>query len=194
MPPNAAPSAPRLTGVGHQTDDLFPLVPGSADQGAPAGPASRPPVRVLTYGTFDLFHIGHLRLLERLRALGDHLTVGVSTDEFNALKGKRSIVPYADRAALVAGCRYVDAVIPEEHWEQKRDDVVRLKIDVFGMGGDWEGRFDELSDACKVVYLPRTEGVSSTAIKDRLKGFDAASFESLKTAIETAQAVLARLA
>jgi len=165
-----------------ETHDLFPRAGGS-----------RPPVRVLTYGTFDLFHIGHLRLLERLRALGGHLTVAVSTDEFNALKGKRSIVPYADRAALVAACRYVDEVIPENHWEQKRDDVIRLGIDVFGMGGDWEGRFDELGDVCKVVYLPRTEGISSTAIKDRLKGFDPASFEALKTAIETAQAVLARL-
>lgn len=177
--------ASTLLPAGHpEKDDLFPL-----GQDAP-----RSPVRVLTYGTFDLFHIGHLRLLERLRALGDHLTVAVSTDEFNALKGKRSIVPYADRAALVAACRYVDAVIPEEHWEQKRQDIVRLKIDVFGMGGDWEGRFDELKDACKVVYLPRTDGVSSTAIKERLKGFDAASLDALKGAIETAQAVLARLA
>jgi glycerol-3-phosphate cytidylyltransferase len=164
-------------------DNLFPIRSVPVPQ----------PVRVLTYGTFDLFHIGHLRLLERLRALGDHLTVAVSTDEFNALKGKSSIVPYADRAALVAACRYVDAVIPEEHWEQKRNDVVRLNIDVFGMGGDWEGRFDELQDVCKVVYLPRTEGISSSGIKERLKGFDAASLEALKTAIETAQSVLSRL-
>lgn len=164
-------------------DELFPV----------RTDANRPLVRVLTYGTFDLFHIGHLRLLERLRALGDHLTVAVSTDEFNALKGKSSIVPYADRAALVAACRYVDAVIPEEHWEQKRQDVVRLGIDVFGMGGDWEGHFDDLNDACKVVYLPRTDGISSSGIKERLKGFDTESLEALKSAIETAQSVLSRL-
>jgi len=156
--------------------------------------ARRQPVRVLTYGTFDLFHIGHLRLLERLRDLGDHLTVAVSTDEFNALKGKTSLVPYADRAALVAACRFVDAVIPESTWGQKREDVVRLGVDVFGMGGDWEGHFDELGDVCQVVYLPRTAGISSTTIKDRLKVFDAESLQSLKTAIETAQQVLARLA
>ncbi len=193
MSPNSAHAALPTPGVDPKADDLFPVRPEASGLAGRRSRAGRPSVRVLTYGTFDLFHIGHLRLLERLRGLGDHLTVGVSTDEFNALKGKRSIVPYADRAALVAACRFVDAVIPEEHWEQKRDDVVRLRIDVFGMGGDWEGHFDELGDVCKVVYLPRTEGISSTAIKDRLKGFDAASFESLKNAIETAQAVLARL-
>lgn len=182
MPTTSASHTPDVARDVTATLDVFPQS------------ANRRPVRVLTYGTFDLFHIGHLRLLERLRVLGDHLTVAVSTDEFNALKGKTSLVPYADRAALVAACRFVDAVIPEDTWGQKREDVVRLGIDVFGMGGDWEGHFDELRDVCQVVYLPRTAGISSTAIKDRLKVFDAESLQSLKTAIETAQQVLARLA
>lgn len=126
-------------------------------------------VRVLTYGTFDIFHIGHLRLLERLRALGDHLTVGVSTDAFNALKGKNSLVSFEDRVALVAACRHVDAVIPEEHWEQKRIDIERLGIDIFGMGDDWSGHFDDLQDLCRVVYLPRTAGVSSSSLKAQMR-------------------------
>jgi glycerol-3-phosphate cytidylyltransferase len=152
------------------------------------------PVRVLTYGTFDLFHIGHLRLLERLRGLGDHLTVAVSTDEFNAHKGKSSIVPYADRAAIVASCRFVDAVIPEASWDQKTTDVTRHHIDIFGMGDDWAGRFDELESHCRVVYLPRTTGISSTSIKERLKVLDAEGLSSLRSAIEVAQQVLSRLA
>lgn len=155
-------------------------------------PADDRSVRVLTYGTFDIFHIGHLRLLQRLRALGDHLTVGVSTDAFNALKGKTTLVPYEDRAALVAACRFVDAVIPEEHWEQKRTDVQRLGISVFGMGGDWEGRFDELNDVCRVVYLPRTVGISSTELKARL-AVDATNPMASQLVVEAAQQVLARL-
>lgn len=127
-----------------------------------------PPVRVITYGTFDLFHIGHLNLLERLRGLGDELVVGVSTDEFNVRKGKVSTVSHADRARIVAALRCVDQVIAETCWEQKRDDIARLGIGVLGMGDDWRGRFDFLSPACRVVYLPRTEGVSSKALKAQI--------------------------
>ncbi|WP_406870579.1 adenylyltransferase/cytidyltransferase family protein [Thioclava sp. 'Guangxiensis'] len=122
-------------------------------------------LKVITYGTFDLFHHGHVRLLQRLADLGDHLTVAVSTDEFNAIKGKRSSIPYAHRAEIVAACRYVDEVIPEEHWEQKRRDIERLEIDIFAMGDDWAGHFDDLSDLCEVIYLERTKDVSSTEIK-----------------------------
>jgi glycerol-3-phosphate cytidylyltransferase len=176
-------------------DEVFPQLThaGDDDSSADRRPLVRP-VRVLTYGTFDLFHVGHLRLLERLRGLGDHLTVAVSTDEFNARKGKCSIVPFEDRAAVVAACRYVDAVIPEHSWEQKREDIVRLGIDIFGMGDDWRGHFDALGELCRVTYLPRTDGISSTMIKERLKGVDAESLQSLKLAIEAAQQVLARLA
>ena len=123
---------------------------------------------VLTYGTFDLFHIGHLRLLERLAQLGDRLVVGVSTDEFNALKGKKSLIPYEDRAAIVAALGVVDEVIPEESWDQKEADIERLGVDVLGMGSDWEGKFDELKTICEVVYLERTEGTSSTSIRGQL--------------------------
>jgi glycerol-3-phosphate cytidylyltransferase len=121
--------------------------------------------RVITYGTFDLFHIGHLNLLERLRALGDHLTVAVSTDEFNSIKNKVCSMPYDERARIVGALRCVDQVIPEICWEQKVEDVQRLKIDVFGIGADWEGKFDFLKDWCDVVYLPRTVGISTTALK-----------------------------
>jgi glycerol-3-phosphate cytidylyltransferase len=118
--------------------------------------------RVITYGTFDLFHIGHLNILERLRALGGHLAVGISTDAFNATKGKKSVIPYVERVAIVRALRCVDEVFPEETWEQKPGDIKRLRIDTFGMGDDWRGKFDHLSEFCEVVYLPRTEGVSTT--------------------------------
>ena len=122
---------------------------------------------ILTYGTFDLFHIGHLRILERARALGDRLIVGVSTDDFNAKKGKKAVIPFEHRRDIVAALRCVDLVIPEEDWEQKVDDVRKYEIDIVVMGGDWAGdpRFEVLQDHCDVVYLDRTEGVSTTKIK-----------------------------
>jgi glycerol-3-phosphate cytidylyltransferase len=122
--------------------------------------------KVITYGTFDLFHFGHLEILRRARQLGDYLVVAVSTDEFNRNeKRKRCVYPYAHRAAIVAAITYVDEVIPEGTWEQKRTDVATHDIDVFVMGSDWEGKFDFLKDQCEVVYLPRTEGISSTEVK-----------------------------
>lgn len=126
-------------------------------------------VKVLTYGTYDLFHYGHLRLLERAKALGDHLTVAVSTDEFNHIKQKRCVYPYEERAAIVRAIRCVDEVIPEENWDQKIDDVQRNKIDIFVMGDDWQGQFDFLRDYCQVVYLPRTPDISSTGIKSGIR-------------------------
>lgn len=119
----------------------------------------------ITYGTFDLFHIGHLRILERTSALCDRLVVGVSTDEFNAVKGKRTAVPFDDRAAIVAALRCVDEVIPEESWDQKRHDITRHSVDVMVMGDDWRGKFDDLADLCEVVYLPRTPGISTTELR-----------------------------
>lgn len=126
--------------------------------------------RIITYGTFDLFHIGHIRLLERLAKLGDHLTVCVSTDEFNAIKGKTAVMSWEQRAGLVGACRYVDQVLPERDWGQKREDIVREKIDIFAMGDDWEGKFDDLKDLCEVVYLPRTKDISSTSLKTAIRG------------------------
>ncbi|WP_057737511.1 glycerol-3-phosphate cytidylyltransferase [Liquorilactobacillus uvarum] len=124
--------------------------------------------RVITYGTFDLLHKGHVRLLKRAAALGDHLTVGVSTDEFNAIKGKKAYTSYEDRKYILEAIRYVDDVIPEENWDQKINDVIKYNIDLFVMGDDWKGKFDFLEDYCQVVYLPRTEGISTTKIKDDL--------------------------
>jgi glycerol-3-phosphate cytidylyltransferase len=124
---------------------------------------------ILTYGTFDLFHVGHLRLLRRLSALGDRLIVGCSTDEFNKSKGKITAVPYDHRAEILEGCRYVDAVFPEDNWDQKRTDVVDHGVDLFAMGDDWAGKFDFLGDLCNVLYLPRTENISTTELKDLIQ-------------------------
>ncbi len=123
---------------------------------------------VLTYGTFDLFHIGHLRLIERLQALGDRLIIGVSSDEFNASKGKKAVIPYADRAAIVAAIQGVDLVFAEESWDQKLADIRKYGTDIFAMGDDWLGKFDFLRPHCQVVYLSRTEGVSTTTIRGQL--------------------------
>lgn len=119
----------------------------------------------LTYGTYDLFHIGHVRLFERIKQRYGRLIVAVSTDEFNAIKGKKSVVPFADRVAMVQACRHVDEVIAENDWGQKEMDVLVHGVDAVVMGSDWTGRFDELKALCEVVYLPRTEGVSSTELK-----------------------------
>jgi glycerol-3-phosphate cytidylyltransferase len=135
---------------------------------APAGAeatASLAATVALTYGTYDLFHIGHVRLFERIKQRYGKLIVAVSTDEFNAIKGKKSVVRFADRVAMVRACRYVDDVIPEADWAQKESDVLALGVDAVVMGSDWTGRFDELKALCDVVYLPRTEGVSSTELK-----------------------------
>ena len=129
---------------------------------------SRPLRHVITYGTFDMFHVGHLRLLMRARELGTSLTVGVSTDAFNAIKGKTSHYTFAERAEHVAQARCVDSVLPEHGWDQKHEDIERLGISILVMGSDWQGEFDHLADLCEVVYLPRTAGVSSTIIR----GFD----------------------
>lgn len=123
----------------------------------------------ITYGTFDLFHIGHLKLLERIKAMCSNLIVAVSTDEFNKLKGKTCVIPYEQRAAIVGGLKFVDKVIPENNWEQKIDDIKKYNVDCFIMGNDWEGKFDFLKDYCEVFYLTRTEGISTTDLKQRLK-------------------------
>lgn len=144
---------------------------------------------VLTYGTFDLFHIGHVRLLERLAALGDRLIVGVSTDEFNREKGKQCLIPYEQRAEIVRAMKHVDLVIPESRWEQKADDIIAHKVDIFAMGSDWEGKFDALKEYCEVVYLPRTEGISTTEIKSLLTVFDRGNVQKIKNALDLLSSV-----
>lgn len=127
--------------------------------------------RVLTYGTFDLLHFGHIRLLQRAAALGDYLVVALSTDEFNEVKGKRSFYDYATRKEMLEAIRYVDLVIPENSWEQKLDDVRNYHIDVVVMGADWAGdeHFECLKGYCDVVYLDRTPGISTTQVKEGLR-------------------------
>ena len=126
--------------------------------------------RVITYGTFDLLHYGHINLLRRARELGDYLVVALSTDEFNwNQKQKKCYFPYEERKEMVEAIRYVDLVIPEESWEQKTTDVDKYQIDVFVMGDDWAGKFDFLKPQCEVVYLPRTPEISTTKIKRDLK-------------------------
>lgn len=123
---------------------------------------------VLTYGTFDLLHVGHINLLRRAKALGDKLIVAISTDEFNAMKHKQAYYPFEQRKQILEAIRYVDLVIPEESWEQKIQDVQQYNVDTFVMGHDWEGEFDFLKDYCEVIYLPRTEGISTTKVKSDL--------------------------
>ena len=128
--------------------------------------------KIITYGTFDLLHAGHVNILRRAKELGDYLIVAVSTDEFNRLKHKEAYHSYEDRKLILEAIKYVDEVIPEENWEQKRDDIKKYDIDIFVMGHDWEGEFDFLKDLCEVVYLPRTEGISTTKIKEDLNNND----------------------
>lgn len=121
--------------------------------------------KVITYGTYDLLHYGHINLLRRARELGDYLIVALSTDEFNAGKGKTSVFSYEQRKSYLEAIRYVDEIIPETCWEQKLTDVRTHKVDIFVMGDDWEGKFDFLMSECDVRYMPRTPNVSSTLLK-----------------------------
>ncbi len=130
-------------------------------------------VKVITYGTFDLFHIGHLRLLERAKAKGDYLLVAISTDEFNwNSKKKVCVQPYEERSIIVSALKVVDEVIPEYSWDQKIDDIKKHGVDVFVMGNDWVGEFDFLKKYCRVEYLDRTPGVSTSERKKRIMSFN----------------------
>jgi glycerol-3-phosphate cytidylyltransferase len=126
--------------------------------------------RVITYGTYDLLHYGHIALLKRARALGDFLVVALSSDEFNAGKGKRAYFSYEERKAMLEAIRYVDLVVPELTWGQKIEDVSKYDIDIFVMGDDWSGEFDEqLKGLCEIVYFPRTPEVSTNRIKNDMR-------------------------
>ncbi|EGQ9595717.1 TPA: adenylyltransferase/cytidyltransferase family protein [Vibrio parahaemolyticus] len=140
-------------------------------------------IRVLTYGTFDLFHVGHIRLLKRLKELGTELYVGVSSDEFNQKKGKNSFFSYEERSEIVGACKYVDFVFKEDCWEQKRGDIEFYGADIFAIGDDWKGEFDFLNDTCKVVYLPRTDDISTTKIKETLSSISKSELEKIEKSL-----------
>lgn len=124
---------------------------------------------IITYGTFDILHHGHINLLKRARALGDRLIVGLSSDEFNSGKHKSSLLDYENRKAVLESIRYVDFVFPEKNWEQKIFDIQKYDAQIFVMGNDWKGKFDMLKAQCEVVYLERTPAISTTLIKDSLE-------------------------
>lgn len=124
---------------------------------------------VITYGTFDLFHVGHLNIIKRMKKYGDFIIIAVSTDEFNLKKNKKTVIPYEQRSEIVRNIKGVDLVIPETTWEQKTDDIKNYNVDTFVMGSDWEGKFDFLKEYCNVVYLERTKDISTTQKKSYLK-------------------------
>ncbi|TSB48379.1 glycerol-3-phosphate cytidylyltransferase [Alkalicoccobacillus porphyridii] len=124
--------------------------------------------KVITYGTFDLLHRGHINLLRRAKECGDYLVVAISTDQFNAIKNKKAYYNFESRKLILEAIRYVDEVIAEETWDQKIQDVQNNDIDVFVMGDDWKGEFDFLKEHCEVIYLPRTTGISTSKIKKEL--------------------------
>lgn len=125
-------------------------------------------MKVITYGTFDLLHIGHINLLRRAKELGDYLIVGLSSDEFNLLKGKKAFFDFNERKKILESIKDVDDVIVENSWEQKILDIKKYNVDIFVMGDDWSGKFDYLKEYCKVIYLPRTKNISTTFIKNKL--------------------------
>lgn len=139
---------------------------------------------IITYGTFDMFHIGHLNLFKSLKELADRLIVSVSTDEFNELKGKRTLIPYEQRAEIVSSISYVNLVIPETCWEQKIGDIKNNNCDIFAIGKDWEGEFDFLKPYCEVIYLDRTSGISTTKLKKSMNRFLSVPKEDLNFAFD----------
>ncbi len=145
---------------------------------------------VITYGTFDLFHIGHLNILESLSHMGDKLIVGVSTDEFNLLKGKKSIHSFEERSRIIAALTCVDEVIPENDWDRKINDIKKYGVSLFGMGEDWKGKFDDLSSLCEVHYLPRTSNVSSTEIKRSLATMKKDDVQNIKVYLDALNTIV----
>src|SRR5690625_3618258 len=125
--------------------------------------------KVITYGTFDLLHIGHINILRRAKELGDYLIVGISSDEFNVLKNKKTYYSFEERKDILCAIRYVDEVIIENSWEQKANDIDKFNIDMLVMGNDWEGKFDFLRNKCEIIYLTRTTGISTTKIKKNMR-------------------------
>lgn len=149
--------------------------------------------KILTYGTFDLFHVGHVRLLKRLKKLGDKLFIGLSSDDFNELKGKKTVMSFEQRKEILLSCKYVDDVFEESCWEQKRTDIIRTEADIFAMGDDWTGKFDDLSDIVDVVYLTRTEDISSTEVKSMVRMISDEHKHELQNSLEAMQMLVKKL-
>jgi glycerol-3-phosphate cytidylyltransferase len=124
--------------------------------------------KTITYGTFDMFHVGHLNLIKRLKNTCDFLIIAVSSDEFNLKKGKKTVIPFEQRVEIIESIKYVDMVIKENDWDQKILDIKEYNVDTFAIGDDWKGEFDFLKDYCEVIYLPRTEGISTTSLKKHI--------------------------
>ncbi|MBS9775350.1 glycerol-3-phosphate cytidylyltransferase [Candidatus Gracilibacteria bacterium] len=141
--------------------------------------------KVITYGTFDLLHKGHINILKRAKELGDYLIVAISSDEFNLLKNKKSFYSFEERKYILEAIKYVDEIIPENNWEQKKEDIKKFNIDIFVMGDDWKGKFDELKEFCEVVYLPRTPEISTTSLKSRLKSITSEQIENIEKVLES---------
>ena len=148
---------------------------------------------IITYGTFDLFHVGHVRLLRRLKEMGDRLIIGCSTDEFNTIKGKKTVMSYSQRVEVLESCKYVDQVFPEINWEQKSDDIQKYHADIFAMGNDWVGHFDDLEKYCEVIYLPRTEDISTTEIKQMVNSLHRDQLEQVKHMTQNLLSLIERI-
>ena len=140
--------------------------------------------KIITYGTFDMFHVGHLRLLKRLKEMGDELIVAVSTDAFNEIKGKKVLIPYEQRVEILEGIKFVDQVIPEYSWDQKINDIQEYGIHTFAIGSDWRGKLDHLEPFCEVVYLERSENISTTKLKKSLTNFLSIPKEDILNALD----------
>lgn len=148
---------------------------------------------ILTYGTFDLLHVGHVRLIKRLKSLGHYLIVGVSTDEFNKEKGKASIYPFEERREIIESISLVDKVIPEHSWDQKVRDINEHRVDILAMGDDWAGKFDTLSSEVEVVYLPRTEGISTTDVRTVISRVEEDKLLALECAVDQVSRLVTKL-
>ncbi|HIP34139.1 MAG TPA: glycerol-3-phosphate cytidylyltransferase [Bacteroidia bacterium] len=144
---------------------------------------------IITYGTFDMLHIGHVNLFKRLKSMGTRLIVAVSTDEFNLIKGKKTLIPYEQRKQIVESIRYVDMVIAEENWDQKVKDIQKYDVDIFSIGDDWKGKFDFLKECCEVIYLERTENISTTQLKQALSSFLSINKDEIIKAFEVLESL-----